>query len=185
MYTEPCPKDTSSQRRFIMPVQSLCWPDDSDYLDGRTEIELPPERYTKVYWDADILDLDDKNKQDTILGTEETFKVRWRVELQGRLWKCITGDWYFDVGFTPIGTEGSFYLSSLLPGDPNFEYKDWRGCDTLCIEKVITVPAGTIKIQGDTVVYEVAAKIDMRCCDGSVAVAGYEALEEYEFFTGA
>lgn len=167
------------------PTKPPCWPNDPDYLDGRTEIELPPARYTRVYWDADIIDLDDKNKNDTIIGTQETFKVRWRVELHGRLWKCIYGDWYFDLGFTPIGREGAFYLSSLLPGNPNFQYKGWRGCDTLCIERIITVPGGTITIQDDTEVYEVAAKIDLRCCDGHVAVAGFEALEEYEFFRGA
>ena len=78
-----------------------------------------------------------------------------------------------------------FYLSALLPGDPNFGYPGWRGCDTLCIERLVTVPAGTITIEGDTEVYEVAAKVELRCCNGHVAVAGYEALEEYEFFKGA
>ena len=86
------------------PVRSVCWPDDPDYLDGKTEIELPPRRYTQVFWDADILDLDDKNKADTIIGTEQAFAVRFRVELRGRLWRCMTGDWMFDVGFKPIGT---------------------------------------------------------------------------------
>ena len=169
------------------PEPSKCWPNDTDYLDGKSEIELPPERFTKVFWDADILDLDDKNKNDTILGTEELFKVRFRVELRGRLWKCITGDWLFDLGFTPIGREGAFLLSSLLPGDPNFGFPNWRGCDTLCIERVVTVPPGTIKLVPgeDTVVFEVAAKVELRCCDGHIAVAGYEALEEYQFFRGA
>jgi hypothetical protein len=166
------------------PEPSVCWPNDPDYLDGKTEIELPPERYTKVFWDADILDLDDKNKHDTILGTQELFKVRWRVELRGKLWKCMTGTWYFDVGFTPIGREGAFMLSSLLPNDPNFQIPDWNGCQGLCLERVITVPPGTITIQGDVEVYEVAAQLDLRCCDGHIAVAGYEALEEYEFFRG-
>ena len=162
-----------------------CWAGDKDYLDGRTEIELPAERYTKVYWDADILDLDDKNKHDKIIGTQETFEVRFRVELHGRLWRCITGDWLFDVGFKPIGPGKGFFLSKLLPGASGFEVKDWRGCDTLCIEQTVTVPPGTIKIEGDTEVYEVAAKCELRCCDGHVAVAGFEALEEYEFFKGA
>jgi hypothetical protein len=168
-------------------VQLPCWPEDRDYLDGRTEIELPSERYTKVYWDADILDLDDRNKRDTILGTEELLKVRFRLELRGRLWRCIAGDWLFDVGFKPIGPGHGFYLSSLLPGDAGLEYKNWRGCDTLCIERCVTVPPGTIRIPDDTdtVVYEVAAKVELRCCDGHVAVAGYEALEEYQFFRGA
>jgi len=148
------------------PVRSVCWPNDPDYLDGKTEIELPPRKYTQVFWDADIIDLDDKNKADTILGTEQAFQVRFRVELRGRLWRCMTGDWLFDVGFKPIG-----------PGR----------CDTLCIEQYVDVPPGTIKLDGnaDTEVYEVAAKVELRCCDGHVAVAGYEALEEYEFFRGA
>ena len=163
-----------------------CWAEDTDYLDGRTEIELPSERYTKVYWDADILDLDDKNKHDTIIGTQETFAVRFRVELRGRLWRCTTGDWLFDVGFKPIGPGKGFYLSKLLNAS-DFEVKGWRGCDTLCIDKTVTVPAGTITLDGDvdTEVYEVAAKVELRCCDGHIAVAGYEALEEYEFFKGA
>ena len=156
------------------PVRSVCWPEDPDYLDGKTEIELPPRRYTQVFWDADILDLDDKDKADTIIGTEQAFAVRFRVELRGRLWRCMTGDWMFDVGFKPIGTGPGFYLSSLLPGDPGFVVKGWRGCDRLCIEQYITVPPGTIKLDDsiDTEVYEVAAKVELRCCDGHVAVAG-------------
>ncbi len=31
-----------------MPEKSVCWPNDPDYLDGKTEIELPSEHYTKV-----------------------------------------------------------------------------------------------------------------------------------------
>jgi hypothetical protein len=80
-------------------------------------------------------------------------------------------------------------LSSLLPSDPNFGYPNWRGCDEkgLCIERIVTVPPGTIKLERgeDTVVFEVAAKVELRCCDGHIAVAGYEALEEYQFFRGA
>jgi hypothetical protein len=135
------------------PEKSVCWPNDPDYLDGKTEIELPPERFTKVF--------------------------------KGRLWRCITGDWLFDVGFTLIGREKSFFLSSLLPGNPNFGYPGWRGCDTLCIERIVEVPPGTIQLQDDTEVYETAAKVELRCCDGHIAVAGYEALEEYQFFQGA
>ncbi len=167
------------------PQRSRCWPDDRDYLDGRAEIELPSERYTRVFWDTDILDLDDNNVRDKILGTQEQFQVRFRVELRGRLWKCMTGDWFFDVGFKPIGPGPGFYLSELMPGVPGFEVKGWRGCDALCLEQAVTVPPGTIRINRDVEVFEVAGKLELRCCDGSVAVAGYEALEEYEFFKGA
>jgi hypothetical protein len=166
------------------PTTSRCFPDDKDMLDGKTEIELPPARYTKVFWDVDILDLDDQNKDDKIIGAGETFQVRFRVELRGRLWRCITGDWKFDVGFTTIGKEPGFYLSDLL-GSSSFEVPGWRGCDTLCIERVVTVPGGTIQIDRDVQVFELAGTVELRCCDGHVAVAGYEALEEYEFFKGA
>src|ERR1700726_3657188 len=117
------------------PEPSVCWPNDPDYLDGKTEIEMPSERYTKVFWDADILDLDDKNQHDTIIGTEELFKVRFRVELRGRLWRCMTGDWLFDVGFKPIGPGRGFYLSSLLPGATGLEGKGWRGLGSLWIKQ--------------------------------------------------
>lgn len=171
----------------VAPVTSLCWPKDHDYLDGRTEIELPSRRYTQVFWDCDILDLDDKDKSDTIIGTEQAFAVRFRVEVRGRLWNCMTGDWIFDVGFKPIGTGPGFYLSSLLPATSGLVVKGWRGCDTHCIEQYVTVPAGTIKLDDniDTEVFEVAAKAELRCCDSHIAVAAYEALEEYQFFRGA
>lgn len=168
------------------PVQSRCWPDDRDYLDGKAEIELPPRRYTQVFWDADILDLDDRDKADKIIGTEQAFAVRFRVELRGRLWRCMTGDWLFDLGFKPIGTGPGFYLSQLLPAD-SLAVRGWRGCDRLCIEQYVTVPPGTIRLDdnADTEVYEVAAKVELRCCDGHVAVAGFEPKEEYQFFRGA
>ncbi len=169
-----------------MPEKSVCWPNDPDYLDGKTEIELPSEHYTKVFWDTDILDLDDKNQKDTIIGTDQDFKVRFRVELKGKLWKCMTGDWYFDVGFTAIGREQAFYLSSLLPAD-TLTIKGWKGCDAgaLCIELPVTVPKGTIQIQADTQTFVVAAEVKLRCCDGHIAISGYEDLKDYQFFKGA
>ncbi len=73
-----------------------------DWLDGATEIELST-RHLMAKWDADILDVDDKNKHDTIIERKDEFLVRFRVYLKGRLWKCIEGCWCFDVGFSPIG----------------------------------------------------------------------------------
>jgi len=36
-----------------------CWPDDHDYLDGRTEMFLPSQDGEEIrgYWDSDVLDL--------------------------------------------------------------------------------------------------------------------------------
>ena len=57
-----------------------------DWLDGSTEIELSA-RHLRAYWDADIIDVDDKNKYDKIIERKDPFEVRFRVYLKGRLWK--------------------------------------------------------------------------------------------------
>ncbi len=117
------------------PTKPPCWPGDPDYLDGFTEILLSPEKHLKAYWDADIVD-DDKNPQDTIIESNEAFQVRFRVELKGRLWKCICGHWCFDLGFTSVGDGKNFDLSDMLPDalKPQLRLCDWKGCDTRCID---------------------------------------------------
>ena len=119
-----------------------CWPHDNDWLDGRTEIFLT-SRHLRAYWDADIID-DDKNKHDNIIERNESFVVRFRVELKGRLWYCLCGHWCFNLGFTAIGKGEDFNLSDVLPDPKQLYIRDWKGCDTRCIEKYITVPAGVI-----------------------------------------
>lgn len=173
------------------PTKPPCWPDDPDYLDGFTEIFLSPEKYLKAYWDADIID-DDKNPQDTIIESNEAFHVRFRVELKGRLWKCICGHWCFDLGFTSIGDGKDFNLSDMLPDalKPQLRLCDWKGCDTRCIDITITVPPGTIPADYCGTLYEVGAKFELRCCGdcdcekkehGHLAVAGHEPEGEYMF----
>ena len=85
-----------------------------DWLDGSTEIELSA-RHLRAYWDADILDVDDRDPYDTIIARKDPFLVRFRVYLRGRLWKCICGHFCFDVGFTSIGDGPDFNLSDVLP----------------------------------------------------------------------
>jgi hypothetical protein len=167
------------------PLRFPCWPDDRDWLDGKTEIFLST-KHLKAHWDADIID-DDKNKHDTILEREEAFQVRFRVELEGRLWRCICGHWCFNLGFTAIGRGEDFNLSDVLPDPKQLHVKDWKGCDRRCIEVCVTVPPGRIPADRCGTVYEVAAWFELRCCGdcddekSHLAVAGYEALEEYQF----
>jgi hypothetical protein len=162
-----------------------CWPDDTDWLDGRTEIFLS-SRHLRAYWDADIID-DDKNKHDNIIERKEAFLVRFRVELKGRLWYCICGHWCFNLGFSAIGKGEDFNLSDVLPDPKQLYIQDWKGCDTRCIELCVTVPAGTIPADRCGTVYEVAAWFELRCCgdcddeNSHLAVAGNESLEEYQF----
>jgi hypothetical protein len=162
-----------------------CWPNDRDWLDGRTEIFLST-RHLRAHWDADIID-DDKNKHDNIIERKEAFLVRFRVELEGRLWRCICGHWCFNLGFTAIGKGEDFNLSDVLPDPSKLYIRDWKGCDTRCIELCVEVPGGTIPADRCGTVYEVAAWFELRCCGdcdderSHLAVAGNESLEEYQF----
>jgi hypothetical protein len=166
--------------RMPTPTKPPCWPDDPDYLDGFDEINLASSQLLKAYWDTDILDVNGVPPS-TIIRSDQDFKVRFRVELQGDLWPCICGSWCFDVGFSSIGKGSNFNLSDDLPAG-TFEVRDWRGCDTQCIELVVTVPAGTIPADRCSTVYELAATFELHCCDDHVAIVGYEALEEYQFY---
>ena len=173
------------------PTKPPCWPGDPDYLDGFTEIFLPSEKYLKAYWDCDIID-DDKNPQDTIIESNEAFHVRFRVELKGRLWKCICGHWCFDLCFTAIGDGTDFNLSDHLPANLKEKLRicDWEGCKTRCIDICIDVPPGTIPAGYCGTLYQVGAKFELRCCGdcdcekpehGHLAVAGHEPEGEYMF----
>ena len=175
----------------VTPTKPPCWPDDPDYLDGFTELFLPSETYLKAYWDCDIRD-DDPDSHDTIIESNEAFGVRFRVELKGRLWKCICGHWCFDIGFTAIGDGDDFNLSDVLPADLKEKLRicDWEGCETQCIDVCFDVPADTIPAGYCGTIYQVGAKFELRCCGdcdceskehGHLAVAGHEPLGEYMF----
>lgn len=165
-----------------------CWPYERDWLDGTTEIFLSA-RHLRAHWDADILDIDDENVNDTIIETKDTFKVRFRVQLDGRLWRCICGHWYFDVCFSAIGPGTNFNLSDVLPEQEKEKLRlcDWEGCKTRCIDVYVTVPPGTIPSGHCGTLYEVGAKFELRCCgecrdcEGHLAVAGHESQGEYMF----
>jgi hypothetical protein len=164
-----------------------CWPDDQEWHRAHTKIELPPERFLRAFWHAEILDVDSNNPHDKIIERKDPFVVRLRVELEGRLWRCICANWCFNVGFTAIGKGEDFNLSDLLPDPQALQLRDWKGCDTLCIEKCVTVPPDTIPVGYCGTVYEVAAWWELRCCgycedkDSHLAASGFERLREYQF----
>ncbi len=160
--------------------------EEPDWLDGATEIEVST-RHLRAWWDADIIDLDDKNPHDTIIERKDPFAVRFRVYLRGRFWKCFCGHWCFDVGFTSIGDGKCFDLSDVLPNRSELQVADWKGCHGLYIEKWVTVPRDTIPVEHCGSLYQVGAKFELRCCgrcdeEGShLAVAGHEPQGEYMF----
>jgi hypothetical protein len=164
-----------------------CWADDEDWHRAPTKIELPSERFLKAFWHAEILDVDSTNPHDRIIERDDPFVVRLRVELEGRLWRCICANWCFNVGFTAIGDGKNFNLSDLLPDPQVLQLRDWKGCDRLCIEKIVTVPPDTIPGEACGTVYEVAAWWELRCCgycedkNSHLAASGFERLGEYQF----
>jgi hypothetical protein len=165
--------EASSRRR-------PCFPDDPNYPDGYTEIDLPPERLLRAYFNTEILEPEGE-PQPKIIHADDYFKVRFRVELKGELWYCICGDWWFDLGFSPTGAGKGFDLSNVL-GREKFYYRNWRGCDTRCIELVIEVPPGTIPVEYCGTVYKCAAKVQLYCCGKSAAVVGFDDMGTFQFY---
>ena len=164
-----------------LPHPSRCWPDDQDFLDGAVELAVPASTALKAYWDADLRDVNGV-APGTIISVQSDFQVRFRVELIGDLWHCICGDWCFDFGFTPIGAGTGFNLSSRLPAG-TLDVSDWEGCKTLCVEKTVTVPAGTVQAEHCGTLYEVGARFALRCCDRERPIlVGYETKCQVEFY---
>jgi hypothetical protein len=170
-----------------MPTPQLCWPDDDLWHRGKTKIELPAERHLRAFWKAEILDVDSENPLDKIIERQDPFVVRLRVQLEGRLWRCICGNWCFNLGFTPFGKGERFDLSDHLPIPEELHYNDWKGCESLCIERCVTVPGGSIPVGRCGTVYDCAAWFELRCCgdcedaDSHLAASGFEPLGAYQF----
>jgi hypothetical protein len=179
--------ETTSPAVVTSPTEAPCWPGLPDWLDGATEILLPSRRYLRAHWDCDILDSDDHDMDDTIIERKEAFKVIFRVQLSGRLWKCICGHWCFDLGFTAIGDGKDFNLSDVLPDKSVLQIPNWEGCRTRCIYLCVEVPPDTIPVGHCGTLYEVGAKFELRCCGGCeeegsyLALAGHEPQGEYMF----
>jgi hypothetical protein len=171
----------------IIVCRRGCWPGEDDWHRAHTRIELSPEKHLKAFWHAEILDIDSSNPHDHTIERRDPFLVRFRVELEGRLWRCICGHWCFNVGFAAIGEGPHFDLSQRVPDPAEFQVPDWKGCDTLCIEKWVTVPADVIPADHCGKVYEVAARFELRCCGGCddpnshLACSGFERLGMYDF----
>jgi hypothetical protein len=154
-----------------------------DPLDGYVEIDLPTERGLRAYWDADILDPEDE-PTNKIIEADDPFTVRFRLVLKGRLWDCMAGDWWFDLGFAPLGKGTGFDLSEYID-QSKLWVRGWKGCagGGRRIELNVVVPANTIPTEKCGTVYECAGKFQMYCCGKPAAVVGFEPLEEFQFYT--
>jgi len=156
-----------------VPRPSRCWPGDD--LDGYTEI-YPETPLLHAHWDSEILDTSGVPSH-KIIRVGDPFDVRFRIELGGPAWQCMSGDWVFDVRFDEQGGPADFKLSSKLPPDA-LTVKDWKGCEKTCIQLLYRVPAGTIEES----VYELTSTFRLYCCEKPAAIIGFEPKEEYQWY---
>ncbi len=159
-----------------------CWPDDPDYLNGRTEISIRDEHF-KAFWDVDILDVNGI-RPGRIISVRDDFTVRLRIELCGRMWHCMSGKWCWDVRFTPVGPGTGLSLADIL-GKDKFSF-EWNGCDEPCIERSVNVTAGTVPGgEPDSccgALYIAGGVYGFHCCGKVTPVTGYEKKGDYEFY---
>jgi hypothetical protein len=158
-----------------LPKDPPCWIN----FAGWTEIRVS-EHLLRARWNAELYDVAGVPPS-TIISITDPFEVCFRVELSGDLWRCVCGTWCFDLCFDPCGAGAGFNLSKRLPADV-LHVKDWKGCDTRCIEKCYTVPAGTITADECTILYEVGATFQLYCCERPAPVVGHEVLGTYQFY---
>jgi hypothetical protein len=130
----------------------------------------------RAYWASEILDTSGV-PSDRILKVGDPFDVRFRIELVGPAWQCMTGDWVFDIRFDEQGGPADFKLSSLLP--PNvLTVTNWKGCQATCIEHLYRVGPNLLQ---DTV-YELTSTFRLHCCGKPAAIVGFEPKEEYQWY---
>ena len=156
-----------------MTCTSTCWPRTD--LDGFKEITPPGPLFT-LYWNAEILDVNGIRDLN-IIRVDDSFDVRFRIELSGYGWQCMGGDWKFDLRFDEQGGHQDFKLSDRLP-DGALTAHNWKGCNTTCVEHRYTVPARTIEAS----VYEITAEFRLWCCDTPAAIVGFDSMEEWMWF---
>jgi hypothetical protein len=173
----PSAADTTT---VTSPTQQPCWPDDPDYPDGYTEIDLPSDKLLKASFAAGVFEPDDE-PQSRIIQADDPFKVRFRLAPQDELWSDISGDWRFDLGFAPTGSGKGFDLSDMIGRDP-FYLRNWRGSDTRCIELVVNVPSHVIPTEYCGVVYQVAGTVQLFCDGKPTAAVGFQMLGAFQFY---
>ncbi len=160
-----------------LPTRPPCFP--KEWLDGSVELDVPPALLS-ARWDTDIYDTNGV-QPNNIIRITDPFEVCFRVELSGDLWRCMCGTWCFELGFSPCGEGTGFNLSKRMGRD--LHLRDWKGCDTQCIEYCVTVPPGTVTADDCSTMYEVCATFELRCCDKPGAIlVGYEVLGPFQFY---
>lgn len=168
-------------------IGASLYPDHSDPghpIDNAVEFRKPASSALDGYWTAELRDAYGVEPR-TILSVEDPFVVAFHVWLSGDLWRCICGDWCFDMSFESIGGGAELSLSDF----PNIEHQlsltDWKGCapGARHFWVTVTIPAGTVPAGPKNKLYRVAATFQMLDpCGKPVPVVGYQSLGEFQFY---
>lgn len=151
---------------------------------GSVEIYKPPSGALAGQWTAELRDsygIEPGN----IIRADDDFEVSFWVWLTGDLWKCICGDWCFDMDFEAIGRGPEFSLTDIAEIQPQLSLRDWKGCapGALHFHVTVKVPAGKIPPGPKNTVYLVVASFQMLDpCGNPAAVVGHQVLGEYQFY---
>jgi hypothetical protein len=164
-----------------------------DYLDphhppgheyGVIEIYKPPSHALGGKWYAEVRD-EYGVAPETIISTQDYFKVSFHLWLSGDLWRCICGDWCFDLCCRPCGHGETVVLSDIPELAPQLMVLDWKGCmkDALHFWVTLTCPPGTIPAGRKNTLYDVKATFQMLDpCKEPTAVVGYQDLGQFQFY---
>jgi hypothetical protein len=151
---------------------------------GVIEVRKPPSSALDGYWRAELRDQYGVEPS-SIISTQDPFVVAFHLWLSGDLWRCICGDWCFDMCFESIGGGHEFCLSDLPNIEPQLSVRDWVGCrpHALHFWVVVTCPPGTVPGGKKNKLYRVGATFQMLdACKKPAAVVGYQGLGEYQFY---
>jgi hypothetical protein len=151
---------------------------------GVVEVRKPPSSALNGYWRAELRDQFGV-EPGSIISVRDPFVVAFHVWLQGDLWKCICGDWCFDMAFESIGGGPELKLSDIPGIAPSLMLRDWKGCakGALHFWVVVTIPPGTIPAGKKNQLYRVGATFQMLDpCKNPSAVVGYQSLGEFQFY---
>ena len=164
-----------------------------DYMDphhppgqeyGVVEIYKPPSNALAGKWYAEVRD-EYGVAPNTIISAQDSFQVSFHLWLSGDLWRCICGDWCFDMCWQPCGHGETVVLSEIPDLAPQLMVLDWKGCvkDALHFWVTLTCPPGTIPAGHKNTLYDVSATFQMLDpCKEPAAVVGYQDLGRFQFY---
>lgn len=185
--TAPAPANGGEATAGAGAIGASLYPGNADLHHppaGVVEIRKPSSQSLEAYWRAELRDQYGVDPG-SIISVNDPFVVAFHVWLTGDLWRCICGDWCFDMSFESIGGGAELSLSDFPNIEPQLSLTHWKGCapGARHFWVTVTIPAGTVPAGPKNKLYRVAATFQMLDpCGKPVPVVGYQSLGEFQFY---